>query len=87
VGPWLLLKFSYIGRCDQRHDEVGDSSGLLVSGIFSANKISGIDKVTTIAQKEGLKTALLDHFLALVAQLLKAEGIGMGNDGGSTKMA
>ncbi|CAD6340762.1 unnamed protein product [Miscanthus lutarioriparius] len=63
------------------HDEVGDSSGLLVSGIFSANKISGIDKVTTIAQKEGLKTALLGHFLALVAQLLKAEGIGMGNDG------
>ena len=67
----------------QQHDEVGDSSGLLVSGIFSANKISGIDKVTTIAQKEGLKTALLDHFLALVAQLLKAEGIDMGNDDGS----
>ena len=38
-------------------------------------------------KKEGLKTAVLGHFLALVAQLLKAEGIGMGNDGGSTKMA
>ena len=86
MGPWLLLKFSYIGRCDQRHGEVGDSSGLLVSGIFSANKISGIDKVTTIAQKEGLKTAVLGHFRALVVQLLKAEGIGMRNDGGSTKM-
>ncbi|CAD6202477.1 unnamed protein product [Miscanthus lutarioriparius] len=31
-------------RCDQRHGEVGDSSGLLVSGIFSADKISVIDK-------------------------------------------
>ena len=83
----VSVKISFLFLVFQQHDEVGDSSGLLVSGIFSANKISGIDKVTTIAQKEGLKTALLDHFLALVAQLLKAEGIGMGNDGGSTKMA
>ena len=70
MGPWLLLKFSYIGRCDQRHDEVGDSSGLLVSGIFSADKISVIDKVTTIAHKEGLKTPVLGHFLAPFTSLL-----------------
>jgi len=82
----VSVKISFLFLVFQQHDEVGDSSGLLVSGIFSANKISGIDKVTTIAQKEGLKTAVLGHFLALVAQLLKAEGIGMGNDGGSTKM-
>ena len=68
---------------DDDDDEVGDSSRLLVSGSFSANKIAGIDEVTNIAQKEGLKTAVLGHFRALVAQLLKAEGIDMGNDDGS----
>jgi len=67
---------------DYDDDEVGDSSGLLVSGSFSANKIAGIDEATNIAQKEGLKTAVLGHFRALVAQLLKAEGIDMGNDDG-----
>ncbi|CAD6336704.1 unnamed protein product [Miscanthus lutarioriparius] len=81
IITWSTTEERRAANFFQQHDEVGDSSGLLVSGIFSANKISGIDKVTTIAQKEGLKTALLDHFLAPVAQLLKAEGIGMGNDG------
>ncbi|KAG0523664.1 hypothetical protein BDA96_07G142500 [Sorghum bicolor] len=68
---------------DDEDDEVGYSSGVLVSGSFSANKVAGIDEVTNIAQKEGLKTAVLGHFRALVAQLLKAEGIDMGNDDGS----
>ncbi|ONM04689.1 putative 1-phosphatidylinositol-3-phosphate 5-kinase FAB1C [Zea mays] len=64
-------------------DEAGDSSGLLVSGSFSANKIAAIDEVTNTAQEECLKTAVLGHFRALVAQLLKAEGIDMGKDDGS----
>ncbi|KAF8657114.1 hypothetical protein HU200_060326 [Digitaria exilis] len=68
---------------DDEDDDVGDSSGLLVPGSFSANKIAGVDKVTNIAQKEGLKSAVLGHFQALVAQLLKAEGVDLGNDDGS----
>ncbi|KAK8451154.1 hypothetical protein SEVIR_6G160900v4 [Setaria viridis] len=64
-------------------EDVADSSALLVPGSFSANKIAGVDEVTNIAQKEGLKIAVLGHFRALVAQLLKAEGIDPGNDDGS----
>ncbi|CAO2169158.1 unnamed protein product [Urochloa humidicola] len=67
---------------DDEDDDVGGSSGLLVPGRFSANKIAGVDKVTNIAQKEGLKSAVLGHFRALVAQLLKAEGVDLGNDDG-----
>jgi 1-phosphatidylinositol-3-phosphate 5-kinase len=64
-------------------DDVADSSTLLVPGTFSANKIAGVDEVTNVAQKEGLKIAVLGHFRALVAQLLKAEGVEPGNDDGS----
>ncbi|CAL5006113.1 unnamed protein product [Urochloa decumbens] len=67
---------------DDLDDDVGDSSGLLVPGRFSTNKIAGVDEVTNIAQKEGLKSAVLGHFRALVAQLLKAEGVDLGNDDG-----
>ncbi|XP_062191720.1 putative 1-phosphatidylinositol-3-phosphate 5-kinase FAB1C [Phragmites australis] len=68
---------------DDKDDEVGDSSRPLVPGSFSTNKIAGVDEVTNIAQKEGLRNAVLGHFRALVAQLLKAEGIDLGNEDGS----
>ncbi|RLN04676.1 putative 1-phosphatidylinositol-3-phosphate 5-kinase FAB1C [Panicum miliaceum] len=64
---------------DDEDEDVGDSSGLL-PGSFRANKITGVDEVTNIAQKEGLKNAVLGHFRALVAQLLKAEGVDLGNE-------
>ncbi|OEL13825.1 putative 1-phosphatidylinositol-3-phosphate 5-kinase FAB1C [Dichanthelium oligosanthes] len=68
---------------DDEDEDVGDSNGLLVPGSFSANKIAGVGEVTNIAQKEGLKNAVLGHFRALVAQLLKAEGVDLGNNDGS----
>ncbi|KAK3121755.1 hypothetical protein QOZ80_8BG0660460 [Eleusine coracana subsp. coracana] len=68
---------------DDEDDEVGDSSRILVPGSFSANKIAGAGEVTNTAQKACLRNAVLGHFQALVAQLLKAEGINLGNDEGS----
>ncbi|KAL6596092.1 hypothetical protein ACP70R_047456 [Stipagrostis hirtigluma subsp. patula] len=68
---------------DDEDDEVGSSGRLLFPGSFSANKIAGADEVTNIAQKEGLRNAVLGHFQALVAQLLNAEGITLGNEDGS----
>jgi 1-phosphatidylinositol-3-phosphate 5-kinase len=68
---------------DDEDDEVGDSSRLLVPGSFSANKIACAGGVTNTAPKAGLRNAVLGHFQALVAQLLKAEGINLGNDEGS----
>ncbi|KAL6862448.1 hypothetical protein ACP4OV_016789 [Aristida adscensionis] len=67
---------------DDEDDEVGDSSRLLVPSSISANKVTGVDEVTNIAQKECLRNAVLGHFRALVAQLLKAEDITLGNDDG-----
>jgi 1-phosphatidylinositol-3-phosphate 5-kinase len=69
--------------CDDEDDEVGDSSSLLVPGSFSANKIAGAKEVTNSAPKPGLVNAVLGHFQALVAQLLKAEGVNLGNNEGS----
>ncbi|KAG2584018.1 hypothetical protein PVAP13_6KG256900 [Panicum virgatum] len=66
---------------DDEDDNVGDSSGLL-PGSFRTNKITGVDEIANIAQKEGLKSAVLGHFRALVAQLLKAEGVDLGNEDG-----
>ncbi|KAJ1268506.1 hypothetical protein BS78_07G140800 [Paspalum vaginatum] len=68
---------------DDEDDEVGGSRELLIPGSFSANKIAGVDVVTDIALKEGLKNAVLGHFRALVAQLLKGEGVDIGNNDGS----
>jgi len=66
---------------DDEDDNVGDSSGLL-PGSFRTNKITGVDDITNMVQKEGLKSAVLGHFRALVAQLLKAEGVDLGNEDG-----
>ncbi|TVU05784.1 hypothetical protein EJB05_48967 [Eragrostis curvula] len=68
---------------DDDDDEVGDSSRLLAPASFGTNKIAGAEEVTSTAQKAGLRNAVLGHFQALVAQLLKAEGINLGTDDGS----
>jgi 1-phosphatidylinositol-3-phosphate 5-kinase len=60
-------------------DDDGIFSG---SSCFSANRISGADGVSAGAHKEFFLNELLKHFRALVAQLLKGEGISLdsGND-------
>ncbi|KAF0899302.1 hypothetical protein E2562_015948 [Oryza meyeriana var. granulata] len=61
-------------------DEAGDSGKLLGLGSFSTNQIAGVHTITDIAHKEGLRNAVLGHFRALVAQLLKGECIDLEND-------
>lgn len=68
---------------DYEDDEAGDSGKLLALGNFNTNKIVGVDTITDIAHKEGLRNAVLGHFRALVAQLLKGECIDLENDNGS----
>ncbi|KAL5222683.1 hypothetical protein ABZP36_027396 [Zizania latifolia] len=63
-------------------DEAGDLCKLAL-GSFSTNKIAGVDTITDIAHKEGLRNAVLGHFQALVAQLLKGECISLATDNGS----
>ncbi|KAK1607812.1 hypothetical protein QYE76_031485 [Lolium multiflorum] len=67
---------------DDEDDEVEESSNLLALGCFNTNQTVGVGMVTEIAQKEGLRNAVLGHFRALVAQLLNGEGISVGNDDG-----
>uniref|UniRef100_A0A0E0LV19 1-phosphatidylinositol-3-phosphate 5-kinase n=1 Tax=Oryza punctata TaxID=4537 RepID=A0A0E0LV19_ORYPU len=68
---------------DDEDDGAGDSGKLLALGSFNTNKIVGVDTITDIAHKEGLRNAVLGHFRALVAQLLKGECIDLENDNGS----
>ncbi|XP_006659418.3 putative 1-phosphatidylinositol-3-phosphate 5-kinase FAB1C [Oryza brachyantha] len=64
---------------DDEDDEAGDSGKLLGLGSFSTNKIAGVQTITDIAHKEGLRNAVLGHFRALVAQLLKGECVDLEN--------
>ncbi|XP_062194736.1 putative 1-phosphatidylinositol-3-phosphate 5-kinase FAB1C [Phragmites australis] len=63
-------------------DDEGDGVVLELS-CSSANKIAGADGVFAGAHKEGVQNDLLKHFQALVAQLLKGEGISLASDNGS----
>ncbi|KAL5231559.1 hypothetical protein ABZP36_030335 [Zizania latifolia] len=67
---------------DDEDGEAGDS-GKLALGSFSTNKIAGVDTMTDIAHKEGLRNTVLGHFQALVAQLLKGECTSLATDNGS----
>uniref|UniRef100_A0A0D9X822 1-phosphatidylinositol-3-phosphate 5-kinase n=1 Tax=Leersia perrieri TaxID=77586 RepID=A0A0D9X822_9ORYZ len=68
---------------DDEDDEAADSGKLHALDSFSTNKIVDVHTITDIAHKEGLKNAVLGHFRALVAQLLKGECIDLENDNGS----
>ncbi|OEL14943.1 putative 1-phosphatidylinositol-3-phosphate 5-kinase FAB1C [Dichanthelium oligosanthes] len=50
---------------------------------FSANKIAGVNGIYGGAHKDGVQNDLLKHFRALVAQLLKVEGISLASDNDS----
>ncbi|TVU09488.1 hypothetical protein EJB05_42964 [Eragrostis curvula] len=65
------------GLDDEDEGVASESSG------FSANKIAGADAASAGAHKEGVQNDLLKHFQALVAQLLKGEGISLDKENGS----
>lgn len=65
--------------CDDEDDDVGDLVNAFSSGSFGSNGLGVREKASDV-NKEGLRDAVRGHFRALVAQLLKAEGIVGGSE-------
>ncbi|XP_068661240.1 putative 1-phosphatidylinositol-3-phosphate 5-kinase FAB1C [Aristolochia californica] len=64
---------------DDEDDEIGDSSATFSSSSFSSEAFSFKEKPND-GQKEPLRAVVHGHFRALVLQLLKGEGICIGNE-------
>lgn len=68
---------------DDEDDVVGDSSNFFGPSFFSAKKVVGLDGVADGSHKESVQNDLHRHFRALVAQLLRGEGINLTSDNNS----
>ncbi|XP_008801162.2 putative 1-phosphatidylinositol-3-phosphate 5-kinase FAB1C [Phoenix dactylifera] len=68
-------------ECDDDDDEVGDSGKLFSSCSFSSD-VFRIKEKSNEVQKELLRNAVRGHFRALISQLLKGEGVHVGNENG-----
>nr|XP_010909652.1 putative 1-phosphatidylinositol-3-phosphate 5-kinase FAB1C isoform X2 [Elaeis guineensis] len=66
---------------DDDDDEVGDSGKLFSSSSFSSD-VFRIKEKSNEAQKELLRNSVRGHFRVLVSQLLKGEGVHVGNENG-----
>lgn len=62
---------------DDDDDDIGDSNNSFAPSCFSANRVDGI---ICGSHQESVQNDLFRHFQALVAQLLKGEGVGLASE-------
>ncbi|KAF7058828.1 hypothetical protein CFC21_065805 [Triticum aestivum] len=67
---------------DDDDDEIGDSNNIFAPSCFSAktNRATGVSYINCGSHQESVQRDLFRHFQALVAQLLKAEGVGLASE-------